>query len=153
MIKYILLVLGATLSFHISFAQQLDFESLRKDYPLLVNNEKLCQTYIKQLGNLQSSSPLHLGYLGCLQTIWANHVINPLSKLETFNKGKRNLELAIQKDPQSAELRFLRLSVQTNAPGFLGYKKNIKTDRSFLHNNRNQIKSVVLLKYIDQLLK
>ena len=34
---------------------------------------------------------LPLAYLGGLETVWAKHAVNPISKLKTFNKGKRKL--------------------------------------------------------------
>ena len=94
-----------------------------------------------------------MAYLGALQTIWANHTLNPLSKLSTFKKGKKNIEAAIKKEPNNAESRFIRLSVQKNAPKFLGYQSNIKEDVEFIKNNRSQIKSNILNQYIEPLLK
>ncbi len=55
--------------------------------------------------------------------------------------------------PDNIEIRFIRLSVQKNAPSFLGYNKNIKEDQLFIENNRREIRSPVLLKNIDKLLK
>lgn len=48
-----------------------------------------------------------MAYLGGLQTIWANHVFSPISKLNTFKEGKKNIEQAIKKEPENVELRFI----------------------------------------------
>ncbi|MGI6516760.1 MAG: FAD-binding domain-containing protein [Fermentimonas caenicola] len=96
-------------------------------------------------------SMIHLGYLGALQTIWANHVFSPISKLKTFKVGTDNIEQAIQKEPGNVELRFIRLSVQKNAPSFLGYQSHIKEDMEFIENHRHQIHSDIPDKYIRQL--
>ena len=77
-----------------------------------------------------------IGYLGAYQTLWANHASNPFEKFSTFTKGKKNLEKSIAMDSQNIEMRILRLSVQKNAPGFLGYKANIREDRDFILKNK-----------------
>ena len=124
-----------------------------KNYSKMASNEGLCKTAIANLSETKKHSATHLGYLGGLQTIWANHVFSPMSKLNTFNKGKKNIEQAIKKEPNNVELRFIRLSVQKNAPSFLGYQSNIKEDIDFIKNDRSEIKSPVLNRHIEPLLK
>jgi len=94
-----------------------------------------------------------LAYLGGLQTIWANHVFSPISKLNTFKEGTKNIESAIKKEPNNVELRFIRLSIQKNISAFLGYKSNIKEDTQFIKDNRQQITSMDVQKNIGELLK
>ncbi|WP_304342808.1 hypothetical protein [Chryseobacterium koreense] len=101
----------------------------------------------------KNSSAVYLGYLGAYQTIWANHVFSPLEKLNTFKKGKKNIEQAIKEQPKNAELRFIRFSVQKNAPSFLGYRSNLKEDEEFIRKNRAEIGSEIVNKNIDALLK
>ncbi len=79
--------------------------------------------------------------------------LSPISKLNTFKEGKKNIEQAIKKEPENVELRFIRLSVQKNAPSFLGYKSNINEDAKFIKENRHQIRSEILQKNIGTLLK
>jgi len=128
-------------------------DDVRKNYSKMASNEELCKSAIANLKEAKNSSATHLGYLGGLQTIWANHIFNPIGKLKTFNEGKKNIEQAIKKEPENVELRFIRLSVQKNAPSFLSYQSNIKEDIQFIKNNRSQVKSNILHKYIETLLK
>lgn len=128
-------------------------DKVRTNYNKLAADKALCKKMILALEETKDNSATHLGYLGGLQTIWANHVFSPISKLNTFNKGKKNLEQAIKKEPKNVELRFIRLSVQKNAPSFLGYYSNIKEDMQFIKNNRSGIKSEILNKHIEPLLK
>lgn len=128
-------------------------DDVRKNYSQLATDKKMCSELLAQLEKNKDQSLTHLAYLGSLQTIWANHVFSPISKLKTFNKGKKNIEQAIKKEPDNVELRFIRLSVQKNAPNFLGYHYNIKEDIQFIKNNRSQIKSNVINQYIELLLK
>ena len=76
-----------------------------------------------------------------------------MSKLTTFKKGKKNIELAISKEPENVEIRYIRFSVQKNAPSFLGYNNNLKEDRDFLVKNKKNINSDFLQKNIETLLK
>lgn len=72
------------------------------------------------------------GYIAVSNMIEANYVYSPYTKLSYFNKGKALLDQAIKNDNQNIELRYLRLCVQTNAPSFLGYNKQIETDKAFI---------------------
>lgn len=126
---------------------------VRADYKSLAAKKELCEEYIERLNNNKDLSATHMGYLGGLKTIWANHVFNPVTKLKTFNQGKAHIEKAINWEPDNAELRFVRLSVQSNAPRFLGYHENIVDDTEFLILHRNKIKSTVVQEYINSLLQ
>ncbi len=128
-------------------------DDVRKNYGKMALNEELCKSAISEFERTKNNSATHLGYLGGLQTIMANHVFSPVSKLNTFNKGKKNKEQAIKEEPDNAELRFIRLSVQKNAPWFLGYQSNIKEDTEFIHKNRDRIKSDMLKNSIEKLLE
>lgn len=129
----------------------MDLEYVRANYDKAVTDKKLCLQLIEDLEKAEKSS-LFLAYLGGLQTIWANHVFSPISKLNSFNQGKKNIEKAIASDKDNAEIRFIRLSVQKNAPSFLGYNSMIKTDEAFLRTHRTKITSQVVQNKIDKLL-
>lgn len=131
-----------------SFGQNLS--NYRKNYIGSVDNKTLCSQMMSQLEK-EKQDPLVLGYLGVYQTIWANHVMSPIAKLNTFTKGKKNIEKAIEKDKENVELRILRYSVQNNAPKFLGYYKNIEEDARIIKKQKQTIKDVTLLKLIESI--
>lgn len=62
----------------------------------------------------------------------AKYTLNPISKMNSFKKGKSLLEAAVKQDPAHLEIRFLRFSIQTNLPSFLGYDAHIQEDKRFL---------------------
>ena len=64
---------------------------------------------------------------------------NPASKLKLFKRGRALLEEAIAKDPKNAEFRFLRLIIQENAPGVLGYKYDVQKDSEFIRKSYNSL--------------
>src|SRR5690606_10096101 len=130
-----------------------DLNVIRANYNKVVSDKELCKKMITELAETKNNSAIHLAYLGALQTIWANHIFSPTSKLSTFKEGKKNIEHAIKKEPDNVELRFIRLSVQKNAPSFLGYKSNRNEDAKFIKENRHQIGSEILQKNITTLLK
>jgi hypothetical protein len=56
-------------------------------------------------------------------------------KLKIFKVGHKELEASIQQDSGNAEYRFMRLMIQENAPGILGYKKEIESDKEYLRRS------------------
>ena len=131
-------------------AQSIDVEYLRKNYDKAAADKKLCSNMIEDL-KAKKDNNVYLAYLGGLQTIWANHTMNPISKLQTFNEGKRNLEDAVERESGEIEIRFIRLSVQKNAPSFLGYNQHIEADENFIKTHKHSITSASLLQLINTL--
>lgn len=128
-----------------------DINTLRNNFDKASTNKNICEEMINSISSSTKNS-LFLGYLGAYQTIWAEHVSNPFSKLKTFNNGKKNIDNAINKDPNNIELRLIRYSIQLNAPKFLGYHKNIASDKKIIIENKNSIKNTDVLKFYNKLL-
>ncbi|MCF8463421.1 MAG: hypothetical protein K9G41_01165 [Flavobacteriales bacterium] len=82
-----------------------------------------------------SKSNLLLGYKGAVELGMARHDPNVFKKMGYFNDGKEKLEKSIEKDPANIELRFLRLTIQTHMPAFLGYGENKENDKAFVLAN------------------
>lgn len=143
------MVLVFYLLVHSVNAVNLDY--IRLHYSDAVKDKDLCQSLIKVLKREQSNN-VYLAYLGGLQTIWANHTVNPYSKLRSFNEGRKNIEKAVNNEPGNPEIRFVRLLVQKNAPAFLGYYQQISDDSIFIRNHRQRIQSDVLLKMVNRLI-
>jgi len=132
-----------TNSFHPSL------EDLRKLYSRAAISEDTCRTLIKTLGSYSvKNEPLLAGYRGAATMIMARHAFNPVTKLRHFKQGRALLEEAIVEAPQNAELRYLRYSIQTNCPSFLGYKDNLQADRQLLstyarEGDDNELKHII----------
>ncbi|MFD1166561.1 hypothetical protein ACFQ2C_13180 [Sphingobacterium daejeonense] len=139
------------LLFLISFnINGVDIDFVRTNYTASIKDKQLCSRMISELKK-KNDRPINMGYLGGLQTIWANHVFNPINKLKTFKEGKNNIEKAIKLDPENVELRFIRLSIQKNAPSFLGYNSNINSDKEFIKSNQKKISSAIVRNNINEL--
>ncbi|MFN8712821.1 MAG: hypothetical protein ACK5Z2_08200 [Bacteroidota bacterium] len=119
----------------VSFAQTLGpaLFQIRNKFENANKSEADCNTMLGSVrGNTLEKNPVYYGYLGAAETIHAQFSYNPYTKLSRFNSGKEKLEAAIAKQPQSMELRYLRFTVQSGAPSFLGYNTQIAGDKKFL---------------------
>lgn len=79
---------------------------------------------------------------GALQMRKAGSLKVPAQKLSLFKQGHKQLEAAIDKEPQNPEFRFLRLMVQEHAPKVLGYNKNISDDVKLIKSNYKNLPTV-----------
>lgn len=73
--------------------------------------------------------------VGTLTMKKAGLVPGPGKKLKTFRAGNKELEAAISQNKDNAEYRFMRLMIQENAPGILGYKGEIETDSDYIRKS------------------
>ena len=62
-------------------------------------------------------------------------VTEPHLKLRLFKSGYKKLDAAIKADSGNAEYRFLRLMIQEHAPGFLGYRGELKKDSAYIRKS------------------
>ncbi len=76
-------------------------------------------------------SALLQAYAGAMEAASAQCIKGAFTKLEYFSRGKKNLEAAVEREPENAEFRFLRFATQINAPNFLEYD-NTKEDVDFI---------------------
>lgn len=128
--------------------------SVRQKFRNSTSSEQICKDLIKQLEPYnEKNNPLFFGYKGGATMLMATHVFNPFSKFSYFKKGRIILEKAIQADKNNVELRFLRYTVQTNAPSFLGYSSDIEKDLIFLNESISGVKDNELKKIIASYLK
>ncbi|MDX2174592.1 MAG: hypothetical protein SFY56_15920 [Bacteroidota bacterium] len=118
-----------------------DLKKLRKEFVLLENSEKAIYE-IKKIATSTSevSLPVKSAYVAVAEMTSAKYKLNPISRLSAFNSGKKLLESAIKADSLNPEIIFIRYTIQTQVPSFLGYSKNISRDQEFLISRLNSIK-------------
>lgn len=103
------------------------YQAIRQDKKDLINN---------QLKKLKAVSPgIRQAFEGAMIMKKAGIGGNPITKLNLFKQGHKELEAAIKKEPDNAEFRFLRLIIQENSPGFLGYKDNLEGDSEYIRKS------------------
>jgi hypothetical protein len=76
----------------------------------------------------EPTSAVAAGMHATAQLMLAESMWNPLDKLTQFQSWKPKLEAAIAADPNNADLRFFRLSVQFTVPALLEYRSNMTED-------------------------
>ena len=131
MFKKHLLFLIFTLTTIIGSADtpQPNIPNLRKKLMQAIDSKPTTDSLYQSLGLLQQRSGLLNGYMGTLEALKAKHAWNPYYKIKYLNSCENTFKGAIAQDPHNIEIRFMRFSVEHNVPGFLGYTKNLKTDK------------------------
>ena len=115
------------------FANETSLAEIRSLYHKATTQEKFCKTLSQlQVPKNGINSSVIAGYKAAATIIMAKYSFNPATKISYFRKGQKMLEAAIFEDKKNVELRYLRFTIQTNAPSFLGYSSSIKADREFL---------------------
>jgi len=124
-----------------AMAAATDLKKIREDYIASINDSEKANALCAQLQAIKNPDALILAYLGSAQAIKAKHAWNPVNKMSYLNQGFNTINKAVNKDPNQLEVRFLRFSLQFYVPGFLGYSKNIDTDKdkiiTLLQNEKN----------------
>ena len=95
--------------------------------------------------NLLKNSTIHdkPAFEGALLMKKAGLVSGGSKRLNLFKDGHKKLQAAINKDEDNAEYRFLRLMIQENAPGFLGYKDDLKKDSAYIRQSYKKLPAEV----------
>jgi hypothetical protein len=119
-----------------AIGQGMSVEEARKVYAESMGNKATCETAYEKISQVSNSdNHLLMGYKGAISIAMAKHLKTPKEKLSHFNKGKSLLENSISKDERNVELRFLRLTIQSNCPSALKYNKSISNDKKFIIEN------------------
>ncbi|WP_320052572.1 hypothetical protein [uncultured Acetobacteroides sp.] len=88
-----------------------------------------------------SSSSESKAFLGALLMRKAGLIKGKREQLSLFKKGRLLLEKEIEEWPANAEYRFLRITIQEQAPKILGYNKNIEQDKKVLTRGFKELNS------------
>jgi len=97
-----------------------------------------------QLNTLETANfPEKEAYVGTLLMKKAGLLSRPKDKLKAFRLGCTKLETAISRDSTNAEYRFLRLSIQENAPRIVKYNGDIPKDKAYIQLHFKGLSPVV----------
>jgi len=123
-------------------AQTVPIEKVREQFFAFDKAGSVALTLYKSLEKIDlSKDPILMAYRGASSAASAGSVSGVWKKLEYFNHGKSELEKAVEMKPLDAEIRFLRLATQINAPGFLGYSGDKKNDKAIILQTLNSVNS------------
>lgn len=105
--------------------------ALRRQYEQAAANKEAGEKFYNQLHDYKGQDALVLGYKAASEAIKARDA-SMLNKLTYVQQAAQTFEQAVALDPANAEIRFLRFSVESNLPAFLGLSKHVDEDKAFL---------------------
>jgi len=124
------------LPFSIFAMQTLDLQQVRTLYYRTAEDKQAASQLNKLMLQVDSNAaPVMVCYKGANEMIQARYSLNPIAKFDKFSKGKELIQKAISRDTLNLEMRFIRFSIQTNLPSFLGYRDNMDQDKRYLLYN------------------
>lgn len=123
-------------------------EMARSSFVKAPTQESSAKGFLNRMQNEPSNDVVLRGYEAGMKMIMARHVVLPWSKWMWFSEGRDQLESLIETNPEQPELIFIRYSIQTNIPAFLGYNRQIDRDRRWLEQQVNELHDAALKRMI-----
>ncbi|MCI1186040.1 hypothetical protein MON38_01315 [Hymenobacter sp. DH14] len=105
--------------------------NLRRHYELAAADKSAGEKFYKLLADYKDRDGLVLAYKGASEAIRARDA-SMFNKLTYVQDAAKTFEQAVSIDPQNPEIRFLRFSVESNLPAFLGLSKHVDEDKEML---------------------
>lgn len=110
--------------------QKTDISELRKQMLRAINSPKVTDSLYNNLQKTNQKVPLVMAYFGALEALKAKDSWNPYNKIKFLNLSNKTVLQAINASPNDMEIRFVRFSIQTNLPHFLGLNKDLDSDKN-----------------------
>ncbi|MFC5875385.1 hypothetical protein SAMN05443633_10646 [Chryseobacterium arachidis] len=126
---------------------QSGLESLRESYAKANSSNANTEAFINTAEKASGSDAIVQGYKAAAQIMEAKITKNNRKAL--VKSGATSLEAIIKSNPNNAELRVIRMSVQENIPKIVGYRGSLKDDKAFLLNNYSK-QNTALKSYIKR---
>jgi len=126
------------------YATAQDLQKIRTQYPQAEKSSEITANLENALANIGSeSSPILQAYKGAVLTLKAKFAEKRKDKKIFFKEGATLIENAVDNEGSNIEIRYIRMSVQENAPKILGYHKDLENDKDFILKNFDTSKSAV----------
>ena len=126
--KYILVLL-----FFVNFSNaQSDIQDIRKIFILSTDSYLKCTQLNEMTSDKVTISPIYHSYNIVSKILESKYLINPVKKVKVFKENTKLLDSLLVSHPKILEIRFLRYSIQLNAPKILGYTNFVKEDYKFI---------------------
>ena len=119
------------------------------------SSEEVSKTLISKSKTAYETTkkPIYEAFWAVGNFFMAKHAVNPISKYSYFNRGKKLLEDAVKKEPNSIEIRMMRYISQEKTPKILGYDGNMKADKEFILKNYKNSDDENLVSFIKKYFK
>lgn len=114
-------------------AQAQDLATERQLYATAYKDEQAAKELLQLVrSGKEETGAVQTAYHGAALMVRASQVMPAGRKLKLFKEGRNLIEKAMAMDPENVEVRFLRMTVQENAPKILGYNDRIANDKHFI---------------------
>ena len=118
----------------------MDIATLRKDFNNAIDDPKKAATLYELFNKQQpSTNTLQYAYWGATEALMAKHVFNPFSKMSYVKAASIKLNNAIEMNKEDIEVRYMRFSIETELPAYLGYSKHLNEDKTKLINGLSKV--------------
>lgn len=128
-LTFIFLFFSAAHSFA-GFNQKTDIAELRKQMLRAIKSPETTDSLYNNLKTIIKKPPLVIAYFGALEALKAKNSWNPYNKIKYLNLSSKTVDQAVNASPNDMEIRFIRFSIQTNLPHFLGLNKDLPADKT-----------------------
>jgi hypothetical protein len=125
------LTLLLTVSSFVSDATPYSLPNLRRQYQQAAASKEAGEKFHKLMSAYDQRNAVVLAYKAAAEAIRARDA-SMFNKLTYVQSASKQFDEAVKLDTDSAEVRFLRLSVESNLPAFLGLSTHVDEDRQFL---------------------
>ncbi|SIP92829.1 hypothetical protein SAMN05880574_102140 [Chryseobacterium sp. RU37D] len=115
---------------------QSSLETLRESYTKANSSNANTEAFINAAEKTSGSDAVIQGYKAAAQIMEAKTA--KTNRKALVKSGATSLESIIKNNPNNAELRVIRMSVQENIPKIVAYRGSLKDDKAFLLNNYNK---------------
>jgi hypothetical protein len=107
--------------------------NLRRQYQQAAASKEAGEKFYQLMAAYQQQDAVVLAYKAAAEAIRARDA-SMFNKLTYVQNAAKQFDQAVKLDSDNAEIRFLRLSVESNLPSFLGLSQHVDEDRQFLVN-------------------
>ncbi|MBT9393883.1 hypothetical protein KLP40_11980 [Hymenobacter sp. NST-14] len=104
---------------------------LRRHYQQAATSKEAGEKFHKLMAAYTQQDAVVLAYKAAAEAIRARDA-SMFNKLTYVQQASKQFDQAVKLDADNAEVRFLRLSVESNLPGFLNLSQHVEEDRQFL---------------------
>jgi hypothetical protein len=129
-VKLLLILFFSFLSL-VSDATPYSATNLRRQYQLAATDKQAGEKFYQLMAAYTQQEPVVLAYKAAAEAIRARDA-SMFNKLTYVQNASKQFDQAVKLDADNAEIRFLRLSVESNLPAFLGLSQHVDEDRQFL---------------------
>ena len=123
------------ISFRNSYSQTAskeEIQDIKKAMVRAVGSSGVTDSLYTKLVSQKSKNALIIAYVGTLEALKAKHSWNPYNKIKYVAQSWSTMKIAVDKESDNLEIRFMRFSIQHYTPAFLGYSKDLEEDRKVI---------------------